>query len=356
ENAKQIEQVSVAKGFLDKEDNFKKIDSDGDNFLTKDELTKALERKDLSAEERVSLQFLIDHYSDIEDAHNDEWGPENDGITRDDLDYYGDKTVSEVFNVLSRVNEAQTTGTRDLYANKENPLSSITPDAVKQGMIGDCYFESAVASLAATDPETIQRMIKDNGDGTYTVTFPGAPDEPITIKAPTEAEMGLYNQGGKNGAWANVLEKAYGAYCQKHFWRRGPFNLGGGDTPAEGADGGEFFHGRAMDLLTGRSSDSDTIFLTSDKTIADKLNAALNGEHKYPVIAGINNSLIDDTTDEGFYVAHMYSVIGFDPNGPDGGTVTIRNPWGDGDNSVRGTSKISLKQFRKNFSEVVYTK
>ncbi len=354
-NAKEVEQVAIATTFLDKDDNFKKIDTDGDKFLTKDELTKALERKDLTPEERVSLQFLIDNYSDIEDAHNDEWGFENDGITRDDLSYYGDKTITEIFSTLSRTNDAQTSGTRDLFANKDNPLESIKPDAVKQGMIGDCYFESAMASLAATDPETIQKMIKDNGDGTYTVTFPGAPDEPITIKAPTEAEMGLYNQGGKDGSWACVIEKAYGAYCEKHFWRRGPFNLGGGDTPQEGADGGEIFHGRAMDLLTGRSSDTDNLTFSSDKEIADKLNAALNGPHKYPVIAGINNSLFDDTTDGGFYVAHMYSVIGFDPNGPDGGTVTIRNPWGDGDNSVRGTKKISIKEFRKNFSDVTYT-
>lgn len=354
-NAKQLEQTARAAAFLDKDDNFKKIDSDGDNFLTKSEISKALERQDLKPEERVSLEFLRDHVGDIEEAHNDELGDENDGITRKDLDYYGDDTMASISNTLWRTNEAQRTGTRNLYGNMDNPIESIKPDAIKQGMIGDCYFESAVASLAASDPESIQKMIKDNGDGTYTVTFPGATDEPITVKAPTEAEMGLYNQGGKDGAWACVLEKAYGAYCQNHFFSRSPFNMGGGDTPSEGADGGEFFHGRAMSLLTGRGRDNDNLTFSSDAEIAKKLDAALNHSPKRPVLAGINNNFFSDETDDGFPDAHVYSVIGFDPSGPDGGTVTIRNPWGDGDNTTRGTIKISVKKFRANFSEAVYS-
>ncbi len=355
-NQKELEQTARAAAFLDKDDNFKKIDSDNDSFLTKSEISKALERQDLTPEERVSLEFLRDNVGDIEEAHNDETGDENDGITRKDLSYYGDDTMSTISNTLWRTNEAQRSGTRSLYGNMDNPLESIKPDAIKQGMIGNCYFESAVASLAATEPEAIQKMIKDNGDGTFTVTFPGASDEPITVKAPTEAEMGLYNQGGKDGTWACVLEKAYGAYCQNHFFSRGPFNLGGGDTPAEGGDGGEIFHGRAMSLLTGRDRDNQNLTFTSDAEVAKRLDAALNGAQKRPVLAGINNNFFKDETGDGFPDAHIYSVIAFDPKGPDGGTVTIRNPWGDGDNTTRGTIKISVKKFRANFSEAVYSR
>jgi hypothetical protein len=167
--------------------------------------------------------------------------------------------------------------------------------------------------------------------------------------------MGLYNQGGKDGSWACVLEKAYGAYCQNHFFSRSPFNMGGGDTQAEGSDGGEFFHGRAMSLLTGRGRDNDNLTFSSEAEIAKKLDAALNHSPKRPVLAGINNSFFSDETGDGFPDAHVYSVIGFDPKGPDGGTVTIRNPWGDGDNTTRGTIKISVKKFRANFSEAVYS-
>jgi Ca2+-binding EF-hand superfamily protein len=349
------QQIGRARVFLNKDDNFKKVDTDSDDYLTKSEIRKALERTDLTQDERTSLEFLRDNVDDIEEASNDELGDENDGITKDDLKSYGDSTVVSVYNAVNRTNEAQKTGSRDLYANKENPLESIKPDAIKQGMIGNCYFEAAVASLAAVDPEAIHRMIKDNGDGTYTVTFPGNTDEPITVKAPTESEMGIFNQGSADGTWASVLEKAYGAYCNRHWYRRGPTNLFGGDTDAEGGDGGAIRSGNAMELLTGRDNDTDWFTFSSESEIADKLNEALNGSKRRPVIAGIRNHIFSSKTDDGFPVAHAYSVIGFDPKGPDGGTVTIRNPWGDGQDTTRGTIKVSLKVFEKNFSNATYT-
>ena len=40
-----------------------------------------------------------------------------------------------------------------------------------QGQLGDCYFPSAISAIAVANPEALQNMIKDNGDGTYDVTF-----------------------------------------------------------------------------------------------------------------------------------------------------------------------------------------
>jgi hypothetical protein len=43
-------------------------------------------------------------------------------------------------------------------------------------------------------------------------------------------------------------------------------------------------------------------------------------------------------------------VLGYNPNGPDGGTVTLRNPWGTGGDDARGTySHVSFNEFRRNF-------
>ncbi|MGC4113421.1 MAG: C2 family cysteine protease [Myxococcales bacterium] len=47
----------------------------------------------------------------------------------------------------------------------------IKPEDVQQGQLGDCYFPAAIAALAKSQPEVLQNMIKENGDGTYTVTF-----------------------------------------------------------------------------------------------------------------------------------------------------------------------------------------
>ncbi|MFO0977565.1 MAG: C2 family cysteine protease [Planctomycetaceae bacterium] len=41
----------------------------------------------------------------------------------------------------------------------------------KQGMLGDCYFISALAAIADRNPNAVRNMFIDNGDGTYTVRF-----------------------------------------------------------------------------------------------------------------------------------------------------------------------------------------
>lgn len=354
-DTKDREKPLKARAWLESDDRFKKLDTDGDEYLSMKEIDAALAAKDLSETDRTNLEFLKVNYSKLEDAHDDELGWENNGITMEDLDYYGDNTVAKVTSALFRTWEAQSAGNRELYGGKGNPLDAIKPDAVKQGIIGNCYFESAVASLAATNPQAIADMIKDNGDGTFTVTFPGAADEPITVDRPTEAEMGLYNEGGNNGVWANVLEKAYGKYRQSSIFRRSIMNPFGGDTTSEGSEGGEILLGNAMTLLTGKGKDFDYILFASDASLKEKLTAALCGDEKRPVIAGINGSIFDDETDDGFPNQHAYSVIGYDPDGPDGGTLTIRNPWGGGENSPRGTTKVSLKDFRQNFNEIVFS-
>src|SRR4029453_6235089 len=76
-------------------------------------------------------------------------------------------------------------------------------------------FLKARAALADTPAgkQSIKDMIHVNDDGTYTVTFPGAPDQPVTVAAPTDAELARYAGGSDCGTWAAVLEKAYGKYC-----------------------------------------------------------------------------------------------------------------------------------------------
>ncbi len=42
---------------------------------------------------------------------------------------------------------------------------------VVQGKLGDCYFLTALQSIAVKDPDWIRQSIRDNRDGTYTVRF-----------------------------------------------------------------------------------------------------------------------------------------------------------------------------------------
>jgi hypothetical protein len=143
-------------------------------------------------------------------------------------------------------------------------------------------------------------------------------------------------------------------------FRRSPFNLGGGNTPTEGGDGGGRTAG-AMSLLTGKDTSGESLFLSSEATTRKNLTEAFSSTPPRSVTCGIHKGLLElvgaeGKTGDGFPTGHAYSIVGFDPKGPDGGTVTIRNPWGGTENTTGGTMNISLKQFRKNFSDVTYQK
>jgi hypothetical protein len=281
-------------------------------------------------------------------------------ITPADLDKYqseltagkaDSKLVSAIDGVTSRVASSaeQSSDTKSLYAT-QNPLDSINPSAIIQGYAGDCYFESPLAAVAATNPQLIANAIKDNHNGTYTVTFPGDTKHPVTVTAPTEAEMGLYNGGSANGEWATVMEKAYGQYLENTNPIDKLFNL---NNP-EGAASGGGFASSAMQLLTGKEASTDQLIFHSQADVASKLEAAFSKNPPAAVAAGIGPDwfgLLSANTENGFPRDHEYSILGYNPKGADGGTVTIRNPWGEGE-GTGGTIQVSLAEFMKNFSDI----
>lgn len=354
-------------------ENFSKLDANGDGFLTRDELEKAAGDTSLKADEKQAVERMKERLSDIEEASNDEWGDENKGITKADLkEYWEDyrkkddtKLVERVWGDLHNSGKRLEAANTDCYATA-NPIDCIEPEAVKQGKIGDCYFMAGVASLAGSNPQAIKDMIKDNGNGTYTVTFPGAPDTPITVDKPTEAELSHYAQPGKYGNWPAILEKAYGKYCNEHWYRRGPKNLGGGDVDQDGADGGSL-RNAGLRILTGKGVDSDTMSLTSEAELKQKLSEAFKDGR--PVVASINNELgslvgaADNKVDGlGIPAGHEYTVIGYDEKT---GKVKIMNPWGHGepcdasgkplDGNDDGVFELTVADFKKYFSSVAYS-
>src|SRR5262249_28812147 len=199
--------------------NFDRIDTDRDGFLSELELDSAAHSTSAPIEYRRVVQEMLSRTEQMQAASDDEFGFENDGITRADLQAYNNDVASHsptdlfnaVDNTLYNSGDSIRRSCHSLYATA-NPLDSIRPEAIHQGSIGDCYFLSAMASMA-NDPvgrQQLHDMIHDNGNGTYTVTFPGAPDEPVTVSAPADAETALFAQGNKLGTWPAILERAYG--------------------------------------------------------------------------------------------------------------------------------------------------
>jgi hypothetical protein len=243
-----------------------------------------------------------------------------------------------------------------LFANEKHPLDSIRPEAIRQGAIGDCYFESALASMAGS-PEGRQKildMMHDNRDGTCTVTFPGAPHEPITVKKPTEAELGVYNHNSPYGLWASTIEKAAGEYSAKH-----PRDLEQifDHTSQEGISHGGF-EDWSIRLLTGHRTSVYTLhadvaddrkYVQSREEVAKGIEWALDSKSHKILVASTEAHNGRKQSPDGFALDHSSTIVGFTPGGAGGGEVLIRNPWAGHNGTTDGLVSITLDKFMHNF-------
>jgi hypothetical protein len=83
----------------------------------------------------------------------------------------------------------------------------ITPDAVRQGRLGSCYFHAVIAAMAERRPDAIRNMIKANADGSYTVTFGDGKKEtayPVDLRYTHDSGYDL-----SDGEWVAVLFRSY---------------------------------------------------------------------------------------------------------------------------------------------------
>jgi hypothetical protein len=112
-------------------------------------------------------------------------------------------------------------------AGSPDQNQKIHPNDVEQNHIGDCYFMASMAAIAHNDPEAIEHMIQDNGDGTYTVTFyeeksifdfsgPDFKPVEVTVDAdfPMKNSKSVFAGEGDGGheIWPMIMEKAYAQY------------------------------------------------------------------------------------------------------------------------------------------------
>ncbi len=228
------------------------------------------------------------------------------------------------------------------------PLFVDGPSAsdVRQGAIGNCYFPSAMAAVAYTDPGIIENMIRDNEDGTYTVTFQnvswsGATDE---VEILIDADLYTRSWGGpiygvaRNGSnkpdkmelWFPLIEKAFAK------WK------GSYETIGEGG-----VAGKVLEAVTGKSYDYQFISPSSKDLVYRRIAEA--AEKGWPACAGTHGKdRAELYTNTGVYANHSYSVLGVEE---EAGVryVKLRNPWGqseagnDGQND--GFFRLELDKF-----------
>lgn len=265
----------------------------------------------------------------------------------------------------------KTTKAKDPYAYQAAAAGSmlygpngVVPGDVRQGAIGDCFLAAALASVASTQPDAITKAIKDNGDGTYTITFyevdwsgKAKPhqvsvdgDLPYNGAAPAYAKSTEEIDGKTNlELWPSILEKAWAQF-------KGSYNEIG-----HGGNAGD-----VMEALTGKRSRSDQ---TAGKGENDPLWTKMKkaADEKKAMTAGTGDK--DDAKYKdpkaGVYGWHAYTVMGVEER-KEGDKATrfvkLRNPWSVrrrasdaaavGDTKNAGEFELTWAEFRRLYDDV----
>ncbi len=210
----------------------------------------------------------------------------------------------------------------------------LLPTEIEQGSLGDCWFLAGLGAVVHDNPDFIREHMRQNPDGTWTITMyrDGEPVE-ITVE-PTVPSNG---EGARSGEpnWASLYEKAAAVY-----W--------GGDY--DNLDGG--WSSDAFEAITGATADH-----SGELNLADIRDRLADG----PVAVGTEKAPtwwpFDDQIDDNRIVPnHAYIVD--DVREIDGELkIHVLNPWGpdggnyDGEHRV-GDIWLTEKEYKENFDSV----
>lgn len=364
---------------------FALLDHDHNQSLIEAEIDQAVIDTSLDTDLAEIVAVLKADFKEITHLHKEGWFARRDAITLSDIlvfehilhehtkDLDGSqsdimlaiqeekhkttdpKMLAEIASqIMERVRTIANVN-HSLYGYSEDPLKSIKPEAIRQGMVGDCFFLAALASVAATNPQIIPRMIKTNEDSTYTITFPGLRNQPIKVAPPTVIELALYARLSACGIWPALLEKAYGTY-QAEFMKHPSL------VAAENTAGAEHMS-EAFQLLTGQNGKSLFLHNISHSHLSNILTKAFR-EKRAVGASTYHNKHRTYTTDAGLPTNHAYSVIDWNE---DFSRITLRNPWGSikqrepelvggkaSDGSCDGIFTLDLLHFLLNFDFLYY--
>jgi hypothetical protein len=220
-------------------------------------------------------------------------------------------------------------------------------DDALQGNVGDCYFISALASVAKSHPELLANAVKTNRDGTYTVTFferqvGKTKPEPVQVTvdgafAHKRGQLEYASARETKELWPMIFEKAYAA------WKGGFEAIEGGMSAT------------ALEALTGAEPDFFAVTSESKPDVMfSRIRSALEG--KGCVVA---LSKPWDPAEQGVVADHAYTLLGVEEkNGQK--FVQLRNPWGERepghDGKDDGVFSMPIEKFLTSFATVEFAR
>lgn len=284
----------------------------------------------------LNTNYWVDK-QDLVYAGSLEWNSGRVHIIENFYQPYGGTTVGLALNGPNLIDPTAKTDSSTRLSSSSFWGVSPQLEDINQGSVGDCYFLTALQSLAQFQPDRLRTLAVDLGDGTYAVQFKrGGTTQHVRVDgdlATWGAGGGLvYNRPGASGAqWASIFEKAYA-----HF-RTGANSYASIDfgwMVAVYSDFGVASTGYALPL------DQNSFYNTA--------LAALSANR--PVDVGTMASL---TPGAPFIARHTYSVLNVAKDGNGTVQVTLRNPWGsDGasydDNSFDGLLTLPYSLLKAN--------
>lgn len=228
---------------------------------------------------------------------------------------------------------------------------AVDANDVKQGALGDCYLIAGMAAVARADPAAIQKLIKDNGDGTFDVTLylrKSAYGRPTPVVTRVDARLAskspgspLYagvgdQEGGKAELWTALIEKSVAQ--QKGSYEK----ISGGNIAKDG-----FNFAGATELLTGKIENYYNLDRLDEDDALLTIGSAL--ESKKPVSVDSRNlesdaELTRQATSKNVYWNHAYAPVSVDL---DGRTIDLQNPWGSSH-----VSKLPVDLFMKYYRSI----
>ena len=231
-------------------------------------------------------------------------------------------------------------------------IDGVSHDAITQGSAGDCFFLSALSSIAWDRPSAIHDMVKTNDDATFTVRFfqksrkgpPKAVFITVDDKLPVGKDGPEYaTDRDPKELWPAIIEKAYAS------WK------GGYDKINEGGDAGD-----AMFSICGKKADyTEKISQTNRDTLFATLQAAAR-EHRSMVTGTYDEKQQPVKYDDvGLVEGHDYTILNAFVRGGER-FVKLRNPWGatgwkkdeDPHDTDNGTFTMKYSDFRKMFEDL----